>query len=289
MYYSAENEFKAFLYAAEEKSFTKTAKRMHFSQSRISKMIKDLEETFGFPLFVRKSKEVILTSEGRSLIPYMKRVLNSVDSLDHYVDTLKNLETGTLTIGSFSSVASNYLPSRLTSFQKEYPHINIEVKLGDYPEIKNWIKEGSIDFGFLPLPQEGLESEALFEDPLMAVVPLSSPLAKKKSVSLKDFSPYPFFCLEQDGSTLIASLFQKENIALNCKFKTWEDYAILALVEQGQGNAILPSLVLERNPYNVKVLPIEEKPARTIGIVYQSKELLSLTAKAFFPYLKEEN
>lgn len=68
------------------------------------------------------------------------------------VDALNGLQPGLIRIGTFSGVATHWLPKAIQEFQKDYPNIDYELLLGDYREIEQWILEGRVDCGFLCLP-----------------------------------------------------------------------------------------------------------------------------------------
>ena len=71
------------------------------------------------------------------------------------------MEAGLIRIGTFSSVATHWLPNIIKKFQEDYPNIDYELLLGDYTEIESWITEGRVDCGFLKLPTLP-EFEAIF-------------------------------------------------------------------------------------------------------------------------------
>ena len=100
------------------------------------------------------------------------------------VDELHGLQSGLIRIGTFSSVATHWLPNIIQQFQKDFPNIDFELLLGDYAEIENWIVSGRVDCGFLRLPTINPELETIFleADPLMAVIPEHHPLADCKKI-----------------------------------------------------------------------------------------------------------
>ena len=96
----------------------------------------------------------------------------------------------------FSSVATHWLPNIIRAFQKDYPHIDYELLLGDYTEIETWIMEGRVDCGFLRLPAHpDLETIFLEQDPLLAVLPVQHPLADCSRFPVSAFGSEPFRCV----------------------------------------------------------------------------------------------
>ncbi len=69
-----------------------------------------------------------------------------------HVESLNDMQSRIIRIGTFSSVATHWLPNIISQFKKDFPKIDFELLLGDYTEIEKWISEGRVDFGFLRLP-----------------------------------------------------------------------------------------------------------------------------------------
>lgn len=145
-------KYKAFVKAVEFGSFTKAAEVLDYTQSGISRMINDLETEWGVFLFERGRTGINLTTDGLKLLPQLKRICNEYEILMTQVEDLHNMESGMIRIGTFSSVASHWLPNIIRIFKKDYPKIDFELLLGDYTEIESWILNGRVDFGFVRLP-----------------------------------------------------------------------------------------------------------------------------------------
>lgn len=165
-------KYMAFIKTVEYGSFTKAAALLHYSQSGVSRMINDLEKEWGIVLLERGKSGVRLTSDGTKLFPYIKGVCSEYEKLRMEIDEVTGLQSGLIRIGTFSSVATHWLPNIIKEFQKDYPNIEYELLLGDYTEIERWIIEGRVDCGFLRLPvHSDLETIFLEQDDLLAVLP----------------------------------------------------------------------------------------------------------------------
>lgn len=119
-------KYRAFLTTIEYGNFTKAAEILQYSQSAISRMIQDLESEWNVMLLERKRTGVILTSDGIRLLPFIKNVCNAYERLEVEVDELNGLKSGIIRIGTFSSVATHWIPNIIREFQKEYPNIEYE-------------------------------------------------------------------------------------------------------------------------------------------------------------------
>lgn len=279
-------KYLAFIKTVEYGSFTKAAEILNYSQSGISRMINDLEKEWNVSLLERNRTGVKLTSDGMKILPIAQSVCNEFNRLQEQVDEINGLESGLIRIGTFSSVATHWLPNIIKEFQKDYPNIDYELLLGDYTEIEEWIKTGRVDLGFLRLPTtEEFETVFLEEDKLLVVLPENHPLSECDKFPVKALCDYPFMLLEKGAKAEISEIFERNNINPNVHFTTWDDYAVMSMVEGGLGIAILPQLILRRIPYKIVAKELDVPAHRKIGIAYREKTKLSLAVKKFIEYI----
>ncbi len=275
-------KYQAFVKAVEKGSFTKAAEDLNYAQSSISKMIADLEADWGVVLLERNKKGVCLTSSGKQILPFARRIINDCNELDGYIKQMNGVETGIVRIGTFASVAINLLPDIFIEFQKAYPGIEYELLLGDYTEVECWIEDGRVDCGFLCIPTSAsLDTILVKKDEYKVVLPAEHPLADKKVVSIKDLNGQPFMLLEHGKKTEISSILEENNVHPNIRFTTWEDFAIMAMVEKGLGIAILPGMILERIPYKIEIRSLKSPYYRSIGLAMKDRNRLTPAVRKF--------
>lgn len=275
-------KYMAFVKTVELGSFTKAAKIMNYSQSGISRMINDLEQEWGITLLERNRAGLRLTSDGMNILPYAKELAEKYQTLQIQLAELGHLDTGLIRIGTFSSVATHWLPEMIQHFQADYPNIDFELLLGDYEEIEQWISDGRVDFGFSLLPAaHNLEQQFLHADEQLVVLPQGHPLLPKEKINVTDLEAQPFILLEREGTSDITELLADAQVHPQIKFRTWDDYSILAMVEKNLGISILPKLILQRIAYRVETRPLVDPVFRKVGILYRNKALLSLASKEF--------
>lgn len=203
-------KYMSFVKTVEYGSFTKAAEILNYSQSGISRMIGDLEKEWKVVLLERNKGGVKLTSDGLKLFPYAKNLVAEYEKLQMQVDELKGLQSGLIRIGTFSSVATHWLPNIIKEFQKDYPNIDYELLLGDYTEIEEWILEGRVDCGFLRLPTHPeLETIFLEQDKLMAVIPKNHRLADCDKFPVAALCDEPFMLLEKGAKAEISEIFER--------------------------------------------------------------------------------
>ncbi|TWT27216.1 LysR family transcriptional regulator [Planomicrobium sp. CPCC 101110] len=279
-------KYLAFVKAAEYGSFTKAAQSLNYTQSGISRMIHDLEKDWDVFLFERGREGIRLTSDGIKLLPQLKRICNEQEILKRQIEELHDMQSGVIRIGTFSSAATHWLPNIIKIFKKDYPKMDFELLLGDYTEIEGWILEGRVDFGFLRLPATAeLETVLLEKDRLLVVIPEDHPMADCGKFPISELTKSPFMLLEKGAKAEIAEIFEKHRISPEVHFTTWDDYAIMSMVENGLGISILPELILQRIPYRIVAKELEVPAYRDIGIGMREQKSLSRAAKRFMEYL----
>ena len=279
-------KYLAFVKTVEKGSFTKAAEELHYAQSSVSKMIADLEHEWGMTLLERSKTGVCLTSAGEQILPFLRKTLRGYDELAAQISRMNGLETGVVRIGTFSSVAINWLPNVFSKLQKDYPGIEYEMLLGDYDEVERWIDEGRVDCGFLRLPTAGdFDTVPLKQDAYQVVLPVGHPLAQKEAISADDLNDQPFLLLEHGGKTEVSNLLSAYHAHPDIRFTTWEDFAIMAMVEKGLGISILPELILRRVPYRMEVRPLAQPYYRVIGLVMKNRAHLTPAVQKFIEYL----
>lgn len=283
-------KYMAFLKTVEYGSFTKAGDILNYSQSGISRMINDLEKEWNITLLERNRNGVKLTSDGSKLLPYAKNLCDEYQKLQMQVDDLHGVQSGLIRIGTFSSVATHWLPNIIKAFQKDYPGIDYELLLGDYTEIEEWIHTGRVDCGFLRLPTNPTFETILLErDILLAILPESHPLTQVEKVPVVALCKESFLLLEKGAKAEVSEIFERNGLIPRTHFTTWDDYAVMSMVESGLGVSILPQLILKRIPYNIVTKELDVPAYRDIAFALRDRKNASLAVKRFIEYLHYRN
>lgn len=279
-------KYMAFVKTVEYGSFTKAAEILNYSQSGISRMINDLEKDWKVTLLERGKAGVKLTSDGLRILPYAQNVCGEYEKLIMKVDEINGLQSGLIRIGTFSSVATHWLPNIIKAFQADHPNIDYELLLGDYTEIEEWIITGRVDCGFIRLPvRHDLETIFLEQDKLLAVLPENHPLSNLEKIPVAALCNEPFMLLEKGAKAEVSEIFERCNLTPNTRFTTWDEYSVMSMVESGLGISILPQLILKRTPYKIVAKELDVPAYRNIGLALRNKKTASLAVKRFLDYL----
>ena len=121
------------------------------------------------------------------------------------------------------------------------------------------------------------------------ILPEGHSLAAKDKVDPLDLNDEPFMLLEHGGKTEVSELLEEYQVDPNVLFTTWDDYAIMAMVESGLGVGILPRLILQRIPYNIEIRSLSVPVFREIGFVMREQADVSEAVKRFISYLEFRN
>lgn len=268
--------YQVFYAVVKERSFQKAAESLNLTPSAISHTISSMEKELGFPLFVRSKQGVQLTGCGESLRPYILNVLQSEDSLQEAIAQMNGLEKGTVKIGAFNSICTTLLPQLIKSFREQHPSIEIEVYQGTYDDVLKWIKNGTVDLGFLSISSAGgLPIIPLFKDRLVSVMPKGTNVGGKEFVRMEDLRGKGFVSQRESTDADIQNLLKKYDVEVQSNCHVVDDQSTIAMVESGLGICIMPSLLMSTIRSDVDIYPIEPPEYRVIGICTKKEMIIS--------------
>jgi DNA-binding transcriptional LysR family regulator len=268
--------YQVFVTVVEQKSFYKAAELLRLTPSAISHSISSMEKELGFSLFSRSKQGVYLTSYGESLLPYVRSVLNSDEYLHQAVSQLKGLQKGSVKIGAFNSVCTNWLPKLVQLFHDTYPHITIEIYQGTYNDVAEWLKTGRIDVGFLSVSSAGdLPITPLYKDRLVCVVPKGFQTIHEGYITIDEIQDQYFVTQRESCDADIQNFLQKYHLNVRSNCHVVDDLATVAMVMGGFGICIMPELVMNDIPYSVDIYPIQPNEYRIIGLTTTSPEFMA--------------
>lgn len=282
-------KYQAFVEVADAGSFTKAAEMLAYSQSGISHMVSDLERDWGVALFERSRRGVVLTGDGARLLPEARALCESFRALEATVDEVRGLETGLIRIGVFPSVAAHWIPRIIKRFSADYPGIDYKLRVGDYTEIEEWIADGTVDCGFVLLPlrtDARLIARALEEDEFLAVLPRDHELAGSGVFPVERLAEFPLLSPASESDDELLEFLIRWGVRPTTRLTSWDDRAILSMVEYGMGVSVLSRLMLRGLSQNVVTLPLSDPVFRTIGVAYRSAGHLPLATRRFLDYLE---
>ncbi|CAB3770475.1 LysR family transcriptional regulator [Paraburkholderia humisilvae] len=194
-----------FAAVAEHRNISRASVALHLSQPAVSGQLRQLQDEFGEPLYLRDGRGVRLTPAGEQLASYAARLRDTWRQAHAYRDALRGMECGMLRIGASTTPASYLLPYLIAGFQRRYPEVTVHTAGGNTSEIVGGL--GSLDIALI----EGVAGPELppdtavhpwRQDEIVAIMPRTHPLAAQgcaRGVSLAQLSAEPLV-LREAGS-----------------------------------------------------------------------------------------
>lgn len=277
-------KLRVLLAAVDMGSFSKAADELGYTQSGVTHMMNALEDEIGVPLLIRGNRGVRLTAEGERLSPLIRELAACSERLEQELSFSRGLEKGRLSIGSYSSVSLRWLPVILERFQSLYPGVDVELLEGNGPEMEEWLTSGRIDLAFTSLQRHfSFDMIKLREDPMLAVVPKSHPMAGAEVFPVERFRGEPF--LTYTASTQpdedLARAMRMAGIGAKARFSSNFDQTVISMVAHNLGVTIMPRLILEGVDAEVRAIPLAPPISRTLGIAMRAGESRSPALRRF--------
>lgn len=281
------NKYIAFLKVLDFNSITKAADNLGYTQSAVTQMVKSLEKELQVQLISRSKTGITLTYEGKQLLPYIERTVNQYNSLLERDKEILGLEGGLIRIGTLSSYSSQWLPSIIKDFQKCYPGIKFRMLQGDYTSVPEYIRQGSVDFGFVNPDAEsvkGLVTIFIREGGHSAILPKNHRLAAKEKIALKELAGEDLILLETGCLSEPLEAFKAKGIKPNIELRMHDNFSICAMVEAGIGVSIMPDLALRKMDFDIAVRKTVPEIRRKVAFAMKDKNALPIASKRFIEF-----
>ncbi len=229
---------------AETGSFTACGRKLHVSQSAISRQILLLEEELGEPLFLRVGRQVRMTPAAESLVQLGQRVFLDVrETVGAITDRTRELR-GTLRLSGGMTVCLYVFPPLLKHLRRVHPQLDVRLTVATAGRSVQEIRGGRVDAGLLTLPVEesDLVTVPVLHEELLLVTTPTHPLARRRRVTPRDLDGQPFVLFEVGSATrkVIDQFFATEKIDPTIVMDTENVEIIKAMVKTGMGIGIVP-------------------------------------------------
>lgn len=274
-------KFEALLTSARLGSFTKSAQELGYTQSGLTHMMNALEQEVGFPLLERGHYGTRLTARGVQLEPAIRRFLEAGQVLEAEIENIRRQENQWIRVGAYSSMALHWLPSILQNFRREYPDVRVDVQMGGIEELYGWVRTGEVDLAFVSR-QDDLKAEfiPLKEDILVAILPLDRQYENWETFPVSAFEDREFLMPSLGFTRDIMPMFKQYRVHPRIRKTTVDDPVIISMVGHGLGVSIMTKLIMTGRPQTVKMLPIEPRVCRELGMIVRSRKELKPAVEA---------
>ena len=272
-----------FVKLADLRHFSKAADACFVSQPTLSTQIKKLEEELGVQLVERSPKNIMLTPVGEEIADRARLVLSDIDQIRALARRSGNPAEGSVRLGLFPTLAPYLLPHVVPQIREAYPNLRLQLSEEKTETILTMLRQGELDAGLLALPihDEGLEMEILFEEPFVVAAPAEHPLAKKPQISMKDLDGTELLlleeghCLREHALEVCALAGAHERV----DFHATSMETLRQMVAASVGVTLMPLLSVKppiAETQNVVIRPFDDPaPSRTVALVWRSSSALS--------------
>ena len=293
-------QLEAFVQVAEGKSFSKAAKELFLTQPTISAHIASLERELNARLFVRNTKEVSLSEDGKDLYRYAKQIIDLQKQIEERFETEEEGSRHCITIAASTIPAQYLLPRVLKRFNEKYPDEQIKIMESDSSKVVSQIVDHIVDVGFTGTVLEKKHCRYLpfYKDKLAVITPNTERYRRLKEESPNgiDWILAEHLIMREEGSgtrkeaeeQLKAAGIPAEKLDVIASIGNQE--TIKKSVRQGMGITILSELaaVDEEADGELLTFPIPGADAgRDINLVYNKNYQLSRSAERFIKVVKE--
>lgn len=236
---------RIFVEVSTRQGFSSAAKFLALSQGAVSLQIQGLEQSLGVKLIDRSDRPLKLTEAGRIFLQFAKETINKSYSIGVYLKELSEGVAGEVRVGATTSLGSYLLPAILGDILTKNPKLRINLIIENRTSVCQSVRESQVDFGFIlsdELPQ-GLRAKVLRKESLCFIVGPKHPLAKKRSVTVKDLEATPFAVgsINYEFTEMVDKLLRVQglsNYPIGCKISNFEGRK--ECVRAGVGVSILP-------------------------------------------------
>jgi DNA-binding transcriptional LysR family regulator len=279
-------QLETFLAVAEERSFSRAAVRLHRTQPAVSQVVRKLESELGEVLFERAARDGTLTQAGELLRDYAEKLLSLRHEASNALDELRSLNRGRLLLAA-NEYTCLYLLPVLDEFRRRCPHIGVTVQRSLASKIPDELLQRNVELGIMSYrPDEHFRSIRVYTDELAFVVSPQHPLARRRSLSIRDLGKETFVAhnVPSPLRRKVIETFTAHKTPLNMVIELPSLEAIKRFVAGGNGVALAPGLTVEpelKSGVLVKVPVRDLQIERTLRLVHRKQANLSHAAMGF--------
>ena len=267
---------------AEHRHFGRAAAACFVSQPTLSTQIRKLEEELGVTLVERAPRRVLLTEVGAEIAQRARAVVHDVDQIKAIARRTQDPESGTLRLGLFPTLAPYLLPHAMPLLRERFPRLELLLVEEKTPVILRQLHEGKLDAGVLALPvhDDQLHAELLFEEPFVLAVPRRHPLAAKQTIRMADLAQQRLLLLE-DGHCLRDQALDVCQLAGAGErdFRATSLETLRQMVAANVGITLLPVLAVQPPvPHSpgIKLLRFRDSsPSRRVALVWRRSSAMA--------------
>lgn len=195
------NDFRYITTIAELGNFTSAAKCLSIAQPSLSQRVKYIEKVYNINIFIRDSKSVKLTAEGKCFVDHAREILNIEENLQREIADIHDPEQNNLRVGTTQFIRSYLFDAIVQEFHEKHPKIQFEFMEGNSRALQEEILNGKLDIAicYLPVISPNIEYQQIFRDRFVLVPATGGALSEKLlSFTKQGVQDIPFQLLEDE-------------------------------------------------------------------------------------------
>ena len=256
---------RAFVLTMEQGSLTLAAQTMNLSQPAASRLLQQLEDEFGAPLFYRDSKTLSPSREAELLYPEASRILASFEELPEILESLREDQTTPFEVMGQTRCTLGLVAPALARLNQEHPDISVNLAIHKRSELRRRLIWDRFDVGVfaLPLHIEFAETRLLRRVPCEVLLPKTHPLAAAKTLTPDDLAPYDHVAVSAlSGKSIVEEALAKEGYQIPIKHEATNAFAAVSMVQHGFGFMITDRFTVDpAHLSELKLIPINPVPS----------------------------
>ena len=287
-------QVEAFVQVAHHRSFSKAADALFLTQPSVTARIQSLERDLGEALFERNGRGVRLTEMGAAFLPYARRALKALQEGRDAINGMRNLDIGTLKLGSALTVSTYVLPKILKRYCSLYPGVEVSVHTGRSEQVLQMVLNDDVHCALERTVQHPeIVTVPLYEDDLVLVCAPEHRFAHTGAATLEEVGREPLILFDKGSSynALIQGVFRQHAIVPETFMELDTIEATKKMVEEGLGIALLPKVSIERETelHRLNIVSVSNAtlPRRQISLIFRKNRKQTRAVQAFFALLSE--
>ncbi len=287
-------QVEAFVQVAAHHSFSRAAEVLQLTQPSITARIQALERELGEELFERGGRGVRLTDAGNILLPHVERMLQIMREARDAVDEVRNVQLGSLRLGSAITISTYVLPRVLHMFRQSHPGVEVVIRTGRSEQVLNMVLADEVQVGLArSLSNPEVETIPLYDDEIVLVAPPGHPFAAAGQATVAQAATEPIVLFDRGSSyySLIHNFFRQASVIPNVSMELDSLEATKRMVEEGLGIALVPAVTIERELEAGTLVKINLTDAlpirRPISLIYRRTRKRSRAVQAFVDTMAE--
>ncbi|WP_212004851.1 LysR family transcriptional regulator [Chitinophaga sp. HK235] len=236
------NDLQLVAHIVEQGSLTRAADKMFLTQSALSHQLKDLEKRTGMQLFERVNKKLLLTPAGRRIMESATSILPQLTRLQEDIQACRKGRVHSLRISTECYTSYHWLPRIISQLRALHAEVEISIVVAATQKPLTYLMNGELDLAIIsnPASHPAIQTQSLFSDNLVAVLPGRHPLAGRKSLSAEDFATenlLAYDVAEESGAySVLQQFFRESPPASITRLQLTE--AIVEMIHAGMGISI---------------------------------------------------